>query len=60
MVLFDEDHVRESILAPRAKLSAGYQALMPTYEGQIGESQIMQLIAYLKTLAETPEGTDQR
>ena len=58
MVLFDEDHVRESILEPKRKISAGYEPLMPTYEGQLGEEQILQIIAYLKTL-EAPEGGDQ-
>jgi cytochrome c oxidase subunit 2 len=50
-VLFDEDYVRESILEPKAKLVAGFQPLMPTYEGQLGEEQILQLIAYLKSQA---------
>ena len=58
MVLFDEDHVRESILEPKRKISAGYEPLMPTYEGQLGEEQILQIIAYLKTL-EAPEGDEQ-
>ena len=49
--VFDEDYVRQSILEPRAVLSAGYQPLMPTYEGQVTETQIQHLIAYVKSLA---------
>jgi cytochrome c oxidase subunit 2 len=52
-VLFDADYVRESILEPNAKLTAGYQPLMPTYAGQVSEEQVLQLVAYLKSLAET-------
>jgi cytochrome c oxidase subunit 2 len=46
----DEDYLRESMLAPLAKLVHGYEPLMPTYQGQLGEEQILQIIAYLKSL----------
>ncbi len=46
----DEAYIRESIKNPQAKIVAGYQAAMPTYEGQISEEQILQLIAYIKSL----------
>ena len=48
----DEDYIRESILNPNAKVVLGYQPLMPTYKGQIGEEGIFQIIAYLKSLKE--------
>jgi cytochrome c oxidase subunit 2 len=54
----DENYLRESILDPQAHLVAGYQAIMPTYQGLLSEENVMQLIAYLKTLktegAKTP------
>ena len=49
-VVFDEEYVRESILEPKAKISKGYAPLMPTYRGQVTETQIQHLIAYLKSL----------
>jgi cytochrome c oxidase subunit 2 len=49
-VVADEAYVRESILKPMARITKGYQPLMPTYEGQLGEEQILEIIAYLKTL----------
>jgi cytochrome c oxidase subunit 2 len=49
-VRFDERHVRESVLEPTARLSAGYQPLMPSYRGQVDESDVLALIAYLKSL----------
>ena len=54
-ILFDEDYVRQSILAPKTRVVAGFEPLMPTYEGQLSEEQILQLIAYLKSLAEPAE-----
>lgn len=49
-VVADEAYLRESILEPMAKIVAGYQPIMPTFKGQIDESQLMQIIAYLKSL----------
>lgn len=49
-VTADETYLRESILTPASKVVAGFQPVMPTYAGQLGEEQILQLIAYIKTL----------
>lgn len=49
-VTVDESYVRESILRPQLKLVAGYQALMPTFQGQINEEGVMALIEHVKSL----------
>lgn len=49
-VLVDENYLRESILNPGEKIAAGFQPLMPTFQGQVNEEQLVQLIAYIKTL----------
>jgi cytochrome c oxidase subunit 2 len=49
-VTVDEGYVRESILNPQAKLVAGFGAIMPTFQGQITEDQLMQLVAFIKSL----------
>ncbi len=46
----DEEYLRESILRPNEKIVDGYWAIMPSYEGQLTEEQVLQLIAYMKTL----------
>lgn len=46
----DDGYLRESILKPAAKVTAGYQPIMPAYQGQLGEQELLQLIAYLKEL----------
>jgi cytochrome c oxidase subunit 2 len=51
-VIADESYIRESILNPTAKLVAGYQPLMPTYQGQISEEGVLQLIAYIRSLGQ--------
>ena len=57
-VVADEAYIRESILQPNAKLVAGFQPIMPTFQGQLSEEQILQLIAYIRSLGEpTPTRT---
>ena len=48
-VTADEAYLRESIVDPQAKVVAGYQPVMPTYKDQIGEAELFDLIAYLKS-----------
>ena len=49
-VEFDADHVRESILDPRRKVTLGYQPLMPPTEGLVTDDEIEALVAYIKSL----------
>ncbi|MGE5191189.1 MAG: cytochrome c oxidase subunit II [Deltaproteobacteria bacterium] len=46
----DENYLRESILRPGAKVVAGFQPLMPPFDGQVDEEQLIELIAYIKSL----------
>jgi cytochrome c oxidase subunit 2 len=55
-VLADEGYIRESILDPRAKLVADYAPIMPTFQGQLSEEDLTQLVAYIKSLAPKPAG----
>ena len=47
-VLVDEAYLRESILAPNAKIAKGYASAMPIYGPIVNEAQVSQLIAYIK------------
>ena len=49
-VRVDETYVRESILNPQAKLVTGFGPIMPTFQGQVSEDQLVQMIAYIKSL----------
>jgi cytochrome c oxidase subunit 2 len=48
----DETYVRESILNPQAKITAGFQPLMPPFQGRVNEEELIQLVAYIKSLAQ--------
>ena len=49
-VTVDENYIRESLLEPQASIVAGFQPVMPTYQGIIKDGQIDALIAYIKSL----------
>jgi cytochrome c oxidase subunit 2 len=51
IVTADEDYLRESILNPTAKVVAGFQPIMPSFQGQVSEEGILQLITYIKSLS---------
>jgi cytochrome c oxidase subunit 2 len=50
----DEAYIRESILNPDAKIVAGYQPVMPTFQGQVTEEGVLELVEYIKSLGQTP------
>ncbi|MEO7793322.1 MAG: cytochrome c oxidase subunit II [Thermoanaerobaculia bacterium] len=46
----DAAYLRESILMPQAKLVQGYEPIMPSFQGQISDEAIEQLILYIQNL----------
>lgn len=50
----DEAYIRESILQPAAKVVAGYQPIMPTFQGLVTEEGVLQLVEYVKSLGPKP------
>ena len=61
-VTADDSYIRESIVNPRAKVVAGFQPIMPTFQGLVTEEQLLQLIAYVRSLSQqgaapAPAGT---
>jgi cytochrome c oxidase subunit 2 len=58
-VVADSAYLRESILRPQQRVTAGYQPIMPTHQGLVGEDQVLELIAYIESLRDrgsTPPG----
>jgi cytochrome c oxidase subunit 2 len=61
IVKADDEYIRNSILNPQGQIVEGYQPIMPTFKGQITEEQLVQLIAYIKSLGgNSIEGTTTR
>jgi cytochrome c oxidase subunit II len=53
-VTVDEAYVRESILTPAAKITRGFQPIMPTFQGIVSEEQLLALVEYVKSLQALP------
>jgi cytochrome c oxidase subunit 2 len=56
-VVANDAYLRESILYPTAQIVNGYPPIMPTFKGQVSEDQVLQLIAYIKSLGSTERNT---
>lgn len=50
-VVADEAYIRNSILNPSGQIVEGFQPIMPTFKGQVTEEQLVQLVAFIKSLS---------
>jgi cytochrome c oxidase subunit 2 len=56
-VVANDSYIRESILFPEAKVVAGFEPIMPTFQGLVNEEGLLQLIAYVRSLSARPPAT---
>ena len=54
VVIADRDYLRESIVNPNKRITAGYEPIMPDYS-TLKEEQVNHLIAYMKSLGTAQE-----
>jgi cytochrome c oxidase subunit 2 len=47
----DEGYLRESIMNPQAKIVTGFGPIMPSFQGQVNEEQLLHLVAFVKSLS---------
>ena len=50
-VVADRQYVMDSILLPKKQIAAGYPPVMPSFAGQIGEEDLIKLVAYIESLS---------
>ena len=53
--LADEAYIRDCILNPRTFTVAGYPPVMPDFAGQLGEDDLLKLVAYIKSIGSKRE-----
>jgi cytochrome c oxidase subunit 2 len=46
----DDAYLREAILNPSQHITQGYAPIMPTYQGQVSEEGVIDLVEYIKHL----------
>jgi cytochrome c oxidase subunit II len=51
VVVADDRYLHDSIVEPGRQIVAGYAPIMPSYAGQIGEEDLLKIIAYIQSLA---------
>jgi cytochrome c oxidase subunit 2 len=49
-VLVNDAYLRDAILNPSQHVTAGYAPIMPTYQGQISEDGLIDLVEYIKNM----------
>jgi cytochrome c oxidase subunit 2 len=49
-VLVNDAYLRDAILNPSQHVTAGFSPIMPTYQGQISEDGLIDLVEYIKGL----------
>ena len=49
-VTADDRYIRDSILLPKSQVVAGYEPVMPSFQGQISEDDLLKIIAYIKSI----------
>jgi cytochrome c oxidase subunit II len=52
VVIADDNYIRNHLLNPGIEIVNGFQPIMPTFRGVINEEQMVQIIAYIKSLSE--------
>ena len=50
-VIADDRYIRDSILEPKKEIAAGYDPIMPSFAGLIGQSELMDLVAFIRSLS---------
>jgi cytochrome c oxidase subunit 2 len=49
-VVADDRYIRDSILLPKSQVVAGYEPVMPSFAGQLGEDDLLKIIEYIKSI----------
>ncbi|HEY9724194.1 MAG TPA: cytochrome c oxidase subunit II [Oscillatoriaceae cyanobacterium] len=49
-VIADDSYIQDSILFPKKQVVASYKPVMPSFKGQVTPEQVLELIAYIKSL----------
>ena len=52
-VIADDRYIHDSILLPDEQVVAGFAPIMPSFEGQLSEQDVLTLVAYIKSTSAT-------
>jgi cytochrome c oxidase subunit 2 len=49
-IVADERYIHDSVMLPRKAIVAGYEPIMPSFQGQIAEDDLLDIVEYIKSL----------
>jgi cytochrome c oxidase subunit 2 len=49
-IIANDRYIHDSIVLPEKEIAAGYNPIMPTFKNRLKEEEIVQLVAYIKSL----------
>jgi len=55
-VIADERYIHDSVMLPRKDVVAGYEPIMPSFQGEIAEDDLLEIIEYIKSLRSAAPG----
>lgn len=55
-VIADERYIHDSVMLPRKDVVAGYAPIMPSFQGEMDEGDLLEIIAYIKSLRDAKPG----
>lgn len=53
-VIADDNYIRQKLLTPSATIPAGFAPIMPSFVGRLSEEDILNVIAYIKSIGPSP------
>ncbi len=56
-VFANDEYIRDSILLPAKDIVAGFQPIMPSYQGVVNDADLLDLINYIKSLTPTADAS---
>jgi cytochrome c oxidase subunit 2 len=51
VIVADQRYIHDAILLPESEIAAGYKPIMPTFKNQLDETEVLELIEYIKSLS---------
>jgi cytochrome c oxidase subunit 2 len=57
VITADDQYIHDAILQPNRDVAAGYAPIMPTFANVLSEDQVLELLAYVKSLPSEPAVT---
>jgi cytochrome c oxidase subunit 2 len=56
VIVADQRYIHDAIILPEQEIAGGFKPIMPTFKNQVDESEVLELIEYIKSLSTSNGG----